>query len=166
MSSKSFRCLKSYLRYNYGNNAVKMSGLLTNVHESAWIVKDSGKTYLVSGKYEYYHYLCDGFDDRVRYVLYLFVVRCHSCVPTSFKSEWGYVVYAFVLSFFFIFFSQGWGCGYRTLQTVCSWMTDNQKSDVKVPTIREIQEILVLLEDKPRGFLGSRQWIGSFEVGT
>ncbi|KAJ8717770.1 hypothetical protein PYW07_005700 [Mythimna separata] len=99
-----------------------MSGLLTNVHETAGIAKGSGKTYLVSGQYEYYHYLCDGFDDR------------------------------------------GWGCGYRTLQTVCSWLTDNQNSDVKVPSIREIQEILVQLEDKPKGFLGSRQWIGSFEV--
>lgn len=58
----------------------------------------------------------------------------------------------------------GWGCGYRTLQTVCSWMTDNQNSAVKVPSISEIQEILVQLEDKPREFLGSRQWIGSFEV--
>ncbi|KAJ8717139.1 hypothetical protein PYW08_005538 [Mythimna loreyi] len=101
---------------------MSLSGLLTNVHESAGIAKDSGKTYLVSGKYAYYHYLCDGFDDR------------------------------------------GWGCGYRTLQTVCSWITYNQNCDVKVPSIREIQEILVQLEDKPKSFLGSRQWIGSFEV--
>ena len=36
--------------------------------------------YEVSGHYEYWHYGCDGFDDR------------------------------------------GWGCGYRTLQTICSWI--------------------------------------------
>ena len=33
-------------------------------------------------EYEYWHYLCDGFDDR------------------------------------------GWGCGYRTLQTIASWIID------------------------------------------
>ena len=42
-------------------------------------LKLSGK-YEVSGHYEYWHYGCDGFDDR------------------------------------------GWGCGYRTLQTICSWI--------------------------------------------
>lgn len=99
-----------------------MSDLLTNVHETAGISKNSGKTYFVSGNYKYYHYLCDGFDDR------------------------------------------GWGCGYRTLQTICSWMSENVNSEVKVPSIREIQDILVQLEDKPYSFLGSRQWIGSFEV--
>ncbi|CAH0590422.1 unnamed protein product [Chrysodeixis includens] len=99
-----------------------MSGLLTNIHESKELLKDSGNTYLVSGNYDYYHYLCDGFDDR------------------------------------------GWGCGYRTLQTICSWMTYNQSCGTQVPSITEIQEILVQLEDKPKSFLKSRQWIGSFEV--
>lgn len=42
--------------------------LLKNVHigiaeEISNVNK--GKTFLVSGNYEYYHYLCDGFDDRV-----------------------------------------------------------------------------------------------------
>ncbi|XP_064292605.1 probable Ufm1-specific protease 1 [Plodia interpunctella] len=96
-----------------------MSDLLTNVHEVADI---SGDCYFVIGNYEYYHYLCDGFDDR------------------------------------------GWGCGYRTLQTICSWVKHNYREDQKVPSIREIQEILVQLEDKPRSFAGSKQWIGSFEV--
>ncbi|CAB3228995.1 unnamed protein product [Arctia plantaginis] len=99
-----------------------MSGLLTNIHETAGAVKEAGRAYLVSGNYEYYHYFCDGFDDR------------------------------------------GWGCGYRTLQTICSWINNNQNNCVKVPSIREIQDMLVQLEDKPQSFLGSRQWIGSFEV--
>ncbi|KAI5636088.1 peptidase family c78 domain-containing protein [Phthorimaea operculella] len=98
-----------------------MSLLLTNVHESADVPNSPDKYYLVRGNYEYYHYLCDGFDDR------------------------------------------GWGCGYRTLQTICSWMNYNYKTST-VPSIREIQEILVQLEDKPKSFLGSKQWIGSFEV--
>ena len=39
--------------------------------------------------------------------------------------------------------------------------------DVKfeqVPSLRKIQETLVQLEDKPKRFVGSRDWIGSFEV--
>ncbi|XP_041984844.1 probable Ufm1-specific protease 1 [Aricia agestis] len=97
-----------------------MSELILNVHESE--EKFSENYYLVKGNYEYYHYICDGFDDR------------------------------------------GWGCGYRTLQTICSWMNHNTGNATEVPSIRKIQEILVSLEDKPASFLGSRQWIGSFEV--
>lgn len=33
-----------------------------------------------------------------------------------------------------------------------------------MPSIRAIQEVLVALEDKEKSFLGSREWIGSFEV--
>ncbi|KAM3960301.1 UFM1 specific peptidase 1 [Aphomia sociella] len=98
-----------------------MSNLLVNVHEGADI-QSPENTYLVSGSYEYYHYLCDGFDDR------------------------------------------GWGCGYRTLQSICSWMNHNHQANTHVPSIREIQEVLVQLEDKPKSFSGSKQWIGSFEV--
>ncbi|XP_029649289.1 ufm1-specific protease 1 [Octopus sinensis] len=57
----------------------------------------------------------------------------------------------------------GWGCGYRTLQSLCSWVT-HQKSSRAVPSIKEIQEALVEMGDKPASFLGSKQWIGSLEV--
>ena len=33
-----------------------------------------------------------------------------------------------------------------------------------VPSLREIQEALVELGDKPLSFIGSREWIGSFEA--
>jgi len=33
-----------------------------------------------------------------------------------------------------------------------------------VPNINKIQETLVEVEDKDRTFIGSREWIGSFEV--
>ncbi|CAG5048744.1 unnamed protein product [Parnassius apollo] len=95
--------------------------LLTNVHDVLCKEFDEN-CYVVRGKYHYYHYLCDDFDDR------------------------------------------GWGCGYRTLQTICSWINHNYKDIKKVPSVREIQEILVQLDDKPKNFFGSRQWIGSFEV--
>ncbi|KAK2710765.1 ufm1-specific protease 1-like [Artemia franciscana] len=60
---------------------------------------------------------------------------------------------------------RGWGCGYRTLQTICSWVCTQKQLDMKkVPTLRNIQEILVEIEDKPKAFIGSREWIGSLEV--
>lgn len=58
---------------------------------------------------------------------------------------------------------QGWGCGYRTLQTVCSWI-QHQISGRDVPKLREIQQALVAMGDKPDSFVGSKQWIGSLEV--
>ncbi|KAF6030873.1 UFSP1 [Bugula neritina] len=77
---------------------------------------------IVSSGYEYYHYNCDGVDDR------------------------------------------GWGCGYRTLQTVCSWISSKAVSQ-PVPSLQQIQEILVTIGDKEKGFVGSKEWIGSVEVG-
>ena len=41
----------------------------------------------------------------------------------------------------------------------------NENTDQSVPPISEIQRILVEdLKDKQKRFLGSREWIGSFEV--
>ncbi|XP_003700157.1 UFM1 specific peptidase 1 [Megachile rotundata] len=97
------------------------SDLLKNVHQGV-LPPEPGTSFLIRGNYEYWHYGCDGFNDK------------------------------------------GWGCGYRTLQTICSWVIMNGKLDQSVPSIRRIQEILVALEDKGESFIGSREWIGSFEV--
>lgn len=90
--------------------------------------------YAVSGDYSYYHYCIDGLDDR------------------------------------------GWGCGYRTCQTLCSWVyfcqRDSRNPDdlvrktikAPVPTIPELQQILVNLGDKPASFVNSKEWIGSVEI--
>ena len=61
---------------------------------------------------------------------------------------------------------QGWGCGYRTLQTLCSWIINGKEeySTSTVPSITKIQEILVDLEDKPVSFIKSNQWIGTCEA--
>ncbi|CAF0745280.1 unnamed protein product [Adineta steineri] len=79
---------------------------------------------VVQGTLSFYHYKCDGQDDR------------------------------------------GWGCGYRTLQTICSWVinTKNDCSSSTVPSITKIQEVLVDLEDKPASFIKSNQWIGTCEA--
>ncbi|XP_030844003.1 ufm1-specific protease 1-like, partial [Strongylocentrotus purpuratus] len=71
------------------------------------------------------------------------------------------------------FKDQGWGCGYRTMQSLCSHIriakeTAGEGSSKGCcgdePTLREIQEALVAMQDKPESFVGSREWIGSFEV--
>ena len=64
---------------------------------------------------------------------------------------------------------QGWGCGYRTLQSLCSWVRDQlslntDREPASVPSIPQIQEALVAMGDKEESFRGSKTWIGSFEV--
>lgn len=84
------------------------------------------KSSLIRGDYRYFHYGCDGQDDR------------------------------------------GWGCGYRTTQTMASWLCWNwsQLKDKRrtPPSLPEIQQALVNMEDKPGAFLHSREWIGTFEA--
>ncbi|XP_017667968.1 PREDICTED: ufm1-specific protease 2 [Lepidothrix coronata] len=58
----------------------------------------------------------------------------------------------------------GWGCAYRSLQTICSWFKHQGYIDRPIPTHKEIQQALVDAGDKPAAFVGSRQWIGSIEV--
>ena len=75
------------------------------------------------------------------------------------------------------YFLQGWGCGYRSVQSLCSWAENKLRSSSSssadtaaggvvacVPSLRKIQEILVEVGDKPPSFVGSKQWIGSFEA--
>lgn len=45
-------------------SAMYSNNLLKNVHENLPL-PDSGETFLVQGDYEYWHYGCDGFNDRV-----------------------------------------------------------------------------------------------------
>lgn len=58
----------------------------------------------------------------------------------------------------------GWGCAYRSLQTICSWFKQQGYVERSVPTHREIQQALVDVGDKEPSFVASRQWIGSIEV--
>lgn len=60
---------------------------------------------------------------------------------------------------------QEWGCGYRTLQTMCSWIQGQRGESMRdVPSIKKFQDALVAMEDKPKSFAGSKEWIGSFEL--
>lgn len=58
----------------------------------------------------------------------------------------------------------GWGCAYRSLQTLASWFYLQGYTDREVPTFKDIQKCLVDIGDKPSSFIDSRHWIGSTEV--
>lgn len=62
------------------------------------------------------------------------------------------------------FNDDGWGCAYRSLQTLCSWFRFQGYSENSIPTHEEIQRYLVKVGDKQSNFINSRQWIGSTEV--
>jgi hypothetical protein len=59
----------------------------------------------------------------------------------------------------------GWGCAYRSLQTLISWFKHQGYAGTPVPTHDQIQKCLVDIGDKEKSFIGSKQWIGSTEVG-
>lgn len=58
----------------------------------------------------------------------------------------------------------GWGCAYRSLQTIVSWYRLQQYTSIDVPSHREIQQVLVEIGDKDPSFIGSRDWIGAIEL--
>ncbi|XP_050537197.1 ufm1-specific protease 2 isoform X2 [Daktulosphaira vitifoliae] len=57
-----------------------------------------------------------------------------------------------------------WGCAYRSLQTLYSWFKWQGWTNKPVPSITCIQQTLVDMGDKPKQFVGSKNWIGSMEV--
>lgn len=58
----------------------------------------------------------------------------------------------------------GWGCAYRSLQTIVSWFNLQGYSCKSYPSHKEIQQALVDCGDKQANFIGTRRWIGSQEV--
>lgn len=62
------------------------------------------------------------------------------------------------------FNDSGWGCAYRSLQTIISWFRLQHYTSIDVPLHREIQQSLVEIGDKDPSFIGSREWIGAIEL--
>eukprot|EP00471_Norrisiella_sphaerica_P005395 CAMPEP_0184481226 /NCGR_PEP_ID=MMETSP0113_2-20130426/2770_1 /TAXON_ID=91329 /ORGANISM="Norrisiella sphaerica, Strain BC52" /LENGTH=519 /DNA_ID=CAMNT_0026860217 /DNA_START=126 /DNA_END=1682 /DNA_ORIENTATION=- len=63
------------------------------------------------------------------------------------------------------FDDKGWGCAYRTFQTICSWLQLQGYTNLQIPSHREIQEALVACEDNQKtSLIGSKQWIGAIEL--
>ncbi|CAG4940927.1 unnamed protein product [Colias eurytheme] len=109
--------------FRRGNAYIFHSSKLINPHEAiVQQIKPNVKVALVRGRYIYYHYMQDNFND------------------------------------------DGWGCAYRSMQTIFSWFKYQGYSSIDAPSHREIQQCLVKIGDKPSSFLGSKQWIGSTEV--
>ncbi|CAK1551837.1 unnamed protein product [Leptosia nina] len=109
--------------FRRGNAYIFNSAKLINPHEAIPPQNKANVSVVtVRGKYTYYHYMQDNFND------------------------------------------DGWGCAYRSMQTIFSWFKHQGYSTVEVPTHKEIQQCLVTIGDKPSTFLGSKQWIGSTEV--
>ncbi|KAF0708989.1 hypothetical protein AaE_013021 [Aphanomyces astaci] len=117
-------------------------GHLVNVHVGIPVPEHVSTFSLIQGKVEYYHYNHNGVQDK------------------------------------------GWGCAYRSLQSLASWLWWNHYTEVQdsesttsllqghmgllmlpVPSHRDIQDTLVRMGDKPPRFAGSKDWIGSVEVG-
>ncbi|XP_078435785.1 peptidase C78, ubiquitin fold modifier-specific peptidase 1/ 2 isoform X1 [Wolffia australiana] len=62
------------------------------------------------------------------------------------------------------FDDNGWGCAYRSLQTIVSWFRLQNYTSIEVPSHREIQQALVEIGDKELSFVGSHEWIGAIEL--
>ncbi|CEG50427.1 Uncharacterized conserved protein [Plasmopara halstedii] len=60
---------------------------------------------------------------------------------------------------------KGWGCAYRSLQTLASWLFLQHYTQHEFLSHEQIQRVLVKIGDKPARFQGSTEWIGSLEVG-
>ncbi|CAG2171034.1 unnamed protein product [Oppiella nova] len=58
----------------------------------------------------------------------------------------------------------GWGCAYRSLQTIVSWFRHQSYIDKPVPSHKDIQQALVDGNKKNPSFVGSRQRMGPQEV--
>lgn len=60
----------------------------------------------------------------------------------------------------------GWGCAYRSLQTLFSWFLLNTDlgRNKTVPSLQDIQTTLVTNGDKQKELIGSMDWIGAYEV--
>lgn len=65
------------------------------------------------------------------------------------------------------FKDSGWGCAYRSLQTILSWCVFERYvrfDNGVLPTHEHIQRALVHVGDKKASFIGSQEWIGANEV--
>ncbi|CAG7869789.1 unnamed protein product [Brassica rapa] len=62
------------------------------------------------------------------------------------------------------FDDSGWGCAYRSLQTIISWFRLQHYTSISVPSHRQETQTLVEIGDKDPSFVGSREWIGAIEL--
>jgi hypothetical protein len=59
---------------------------------------------------------------------------------------------------------KGWGCAYRSLQSVWSWFQLQGYTSRPPPSILEIQKYVVETGFRAKSLVGTKDWIGSIEV--
>jgi hypothetical protein len=64
------------------------------------------------------------------------------------------------------FDDNGWGCAYRSLQTIESWFQHQNFTNKPVQSHQDIQKMLYGLGQRDKKFIGSREWIGSLEISA
>lgn len=59
---------------------------------------------------------------------------------------------------------RGWGCGFRTLQTILNWIRKSQKKEnqIRIPSVPELLDIVNRFDPDPEQ---KNRWIGTFEAG-
>jgi hypothetical protein len=90
-----------------------------------------------------------------------------SAKPSNVQNGKQSLVYGNYIYFHYMqdgFNDNGWGCAYRSFQTIFSWYRLQGYTQKPIPRHSEIQQALVDLEDKPKSFVGSSKWIGSMEI--
>ncbi|KAI4493312.1 hypothetical protein M0802_009480 [Mischocyttarus mexicanus] len=95
------------------------------------------------------------------------IINPHESIP-SIKDGTTSIVYGLYSYHHYMqndFDDNGWGCAYRSLQTIISWYRLQGYTNIPIPTHKEIQKCLVDIGDKPSNFINSKEWIGSTEVG-
>jgi len=64
------------------------------------------------------------------------------------------------------FDDSGWGCAYRSLQTIESWFLHQNLSNKPIQNHLETQKMLYVLGQREKNFIGSHEWIGSLEIAA
>jgi hypothetical protein len=61
----------------------------------------------------------------------------------------------------------GWGCAYRSIQTILSWFINNRNFTSRAPSIIELQTLLKDIDYAHASLVpGSKEWIGCIEGGS
>jgi len=100
-------------------------------------------------------------DSRIKDVHLFVIPDDHKPVGVQFFVNGSYEYFHYMQD---NFNDNGWGCAYRSMQTICSWLRHQKYTLKPIPHHLDIQQTLVSIGDKPSSFLGSTNWIGAFEI--
>jgi hypothetical protein len=133
---------------------------------SSGVKSGLAEVHLITCPCTYYHYLCDDIDDRGWGCGYRSLQCLRSWAVSQTNREEGESVRGTATSENTREPATTDDRGHSgTVRETCVSVSSVPGVKVwRVPSLREIQETLVKIGDKPPGFVGSRDWIGSFEA--